>query len=512
MDRPREATRREWIGLAVLVLPCLLVSMDLTVLNLAVPSLSAALAPSSAQLLWIVDIYGFLIAGSLITMGTLGDRIGRRRLLLMGAAAFGAASVIAAFSTSAGMLIAARAVLGIAGATLMPSTLSLIRNMFHDPRQRTVAIGIWTTSFSIGGILGPLLGGFLLQYFWWGSVFLLAVPAMALLLLLGPVLLPEFRDPGAGRFDLTSAALSLVAVLAVIYGIKRIAEHGLAGLPALSIAAGFTLGGMFVRRQRRLADPLIDLGLFQAPAFSASLGVNTLAFLVMYGGFFFVAQYLQLVLGMSPLRAGLWTVPSSAAFIVGSMLTPLLVSRARPALVMTGGLLVSAAGFLALTRVDGAFGLAAAVTGSVIMLLGLAPVYILATDMIVASAPPERAGAASAMSETSAELGGALGIATLGSVGTAVYRGVMAEAVPAGVPAEAVETARATLGGALAVAERLPGPLGVDLVARAREAFAQGLELTAAISAAVVVVTAIAAAVLLWRVGEDEVAWKGERR
>jgi MFS transporter, DHA2 family, multidrug resistance protein len=512
VDRPREATRREWIGLAVLVLPCLLVAMDLTVLNLAVPSLSAALAPSSGQLLWIVDIYGFLIAGSLITMGTLGDRIGRRRLLLMGAAAFGAASVIAAFSTSAGMLIAARAVLGIAGATLMPSTLSLIRNMFHDPRQRTVAIGIWTTSFSIGGILGPLLGGFLLQYFWWGSVFLLAVPAMTLLLLLGPVLLPEFRDPGAGRFDLTSAALSLVAVLAVIYGIKRIAEHGLAELPALSIAAGLALGGMFVRRQRRLADPLIDLGLFQAPAFSASLGVNTLAFLVMYGGFFFVAQYLQLVLGMSPLRAGLWTVPSSAAFIVGSMLTPLIVSRARPALVMTGGLLVSAAGFLALTRVDGASGLAAVVTGSVILLLGLAPVYILATDMIVASAPPERAGAASAMSETSAELGGALGIAILGSVGTAVYRGVMADAVPAGVPAEAGETARATRGGALAVAERLPGPLGVDLLARARDAFAQGLELTAAISAAVVVVTAIAAAVLLRRVGEEDVAWKGERR
>ena len=491
------AGRREWIGLAVLVLPCLLVAMDLTVLNLAVPHLSAALAPSSSQLLWIVDIYGFLIAGSLITMGTLGDRIGRRRLLLLGASAFGVASVLAAFSTTPAMLIAARAVLGVAGATLMPSTLSLIRNMFHDPRQRTMAIGIWTTSFSIGGILGPLLGGLLLQYFWWGSVFLLAVPAMALLLVLGPLLLPEFRVPEGGRFDLPSAALSLSAVLAVIFGIKRIAEHGPSGAAALAIAIGIVLGTVFVRRQRRLADPLIDLGLFRAPAFSASLVINTLAFLVMYGVFLFIPQYLQLVLGFTPLRAGLWTIPSSGAFIIGSLLTPVAVRWARPSLVVTGGLLLSAAGFLLITRVDGPSGFEAVIGGSIVLLLGLAPVYILATDMIVASAPPERAGAAGAMSETSAELGGALGIAILGSVGTAVYRGQMAGAVPAGVPADGTEAAQATLGGALAVAERLSGAAGAELLARARDAFVQGVESVAAVSAAVLVVTAIGAVIVL---------------
>ncbi len=262
----RRAGRREWIGLAVLALPCLLYAMDLTVLNLAVPHLSADLRPSSTQLLWIVDIYGFLVAGSLVTMGTLGDRIGRRRLLLIGAAAFGAASLVAAWSTSAEMLIAARALLGLAGATVAPSTLSLIRNMFLDPRQRTVAISVWITSFSVGGAIGPLLGGVLLQWFWWGSVFLLAVPVMALLLVLGPLLLPEFRDPQPGRLDLPSAALSVAAVLAVIYGLKQLAQDGLGWPPALSILAGLAVGVVFVRRQHRLADPLLDLRLFRHPS------------------------------------------------------------------------------------------------------------------------------------------------------------------------------------------------------------------------------------------------------
>src|SRR5205823_13342130 len=240
-----QAGRREWIGLAVIALPCLLYSMDLTVLHLAVPRLTEALAPSSVQLLWIIDIYGFTLAGSLITMGALGDRIGRRRLLLAGAAAFGVASVLAAFSASAGMLIAARAVLGVAGATLAPSTLSLIRNMFLDPKQRKLAISVWITSFSAGGAIGPLLGGVLLRWFWWGSVFLLAVPVMALLLVLGPMLLPEFRDPRAGRLDLVSAALSVAAVLAVIFGLKQLARDGLGWLPAVSIVAGLAAGAAF---------------------------------------------------------------------------------------------------------------------------------------------------------------------------------------------------------------------------------------------------------------------------
>ena len=419
---PPKAGRREWIGLAVLALACIVYAMDLTVLHLAVPHLSADLQPSSAQLLWIADIYGFMVAGALITMGTLGDRIGRRRLLLIGAAGFALASLLAAFSTSPEMLIASRALLGIAGATIAPSTLSLIRNLFHDPGQRTFAIGVWITAYSLGGAIGPLLGGALLEFFWWGSVFLLAIPVMALLLVLGPVLLPEFRDPEAGRPDIASAALSLAAVLAVIYGLKQLVQDGF-GLPTfVSLALGLVVGAAFVRRQTRLADSLIDLRLFRIPAFSASLAAYTLGILVMFGSFFFIYQYLQLVLGQSPLEAALWTLPSFGSFVLGSMVAPAIVRRIRPAYVMAAGLAIGAAGLVLLAQVEAEDGLPYLVSASVVYSLGLAPLFTLTNDLIIGAAPPECAGAASAISETGAELGGALSIAILGTIGTAVYR------------------------------------------------------------------------------------------
>jgi MFS transporter, DHA2 family, multidrug resistance protein len=489
-----KAGRREWLGLAVLALPCLLYSMDLTVLHLAVPKLTADLRPSSVQLLWIIDIYGFFVAGSLITMGTLGDRIGRRRLLMIGAVAFGIASVVAAFSTNAAMLIATRALLGVAGATIAPSTLSLIRNMFLDPRQRTTAIGVWITSFSLGGAIGPLVGGLLLESFWWGSVFLLAVPIMALLLVVGPKLLPEYRDPDAGRPDLLSALLSLVAVLAMIYGLKKIAQDGFGLGPVLFILAGLAVGVAFVRRQLRLPDPFLDLRLFRTLAFSASLATYGLSILILFGGFLFLPQYLQLVLGLSPFHGGLWTLPWALAFVVGSTATPLIVRRIRPAFVMAGGLMSGAIGFAMFMRVDASTGFAWFAAGTTLFALGFAPVFTLTTDLVVGSAPPERAGAASAMSETSAEFGGALGVAIFGSIGVAVYRQMIGDG-PAGVAPEALESAKATLAGAIGTARELPGAVGAALIASAQKAFVRGLQLCAAIS--MVASLALAAFVLL---------------
>ena len=503
----RRATRREWIGLAVIALPCLLYAMDLTVLTLALPAITADLRPSSTELLWIVDIYGFLVAGFLITMGTLGDRIGRRRLLLIGAGAFGGASVLAAFSSSPEMLIASRAVLGIAGATLAPSTLSLIRSMFEDERQRTVAIGIWITSFSTGAAIGPLVGGLLLEGFQWGSVFLLAVPVMALLLAIGPRLLPEYKDPQPARLDLASAALSLVAVLAVIYGVKAIAAGGIELVSATPVLAGLAVGAVFVDRQRRLEDPMIDLGLFRRRAFRLALGANTLAFAVVFGLDVFVAQYFQLVLGYSPLEAGLWSVPGAAAFVVGSQLTPPLAARVRPPVAMLGGIVVAIAGVALLTQAEAAHGPGLVVAGIVILSLGLAPLFTLAADLAVSSAPPERAGAASGISETSSELGGALGLAILGTIGTAVYRARAADTIGAGLPHDAAATASDTLGGAVGVADRLPPQLAADVLEPARAAFLGGMHVAVTVSGALVIGAALLVATLLRR----EAAPAGER-
>lgn len=498
---PDKAGRREWLGLAVLAFPCLLIATDFSVLHLAVPALTAELAPSSTQLLWIVDIYGFLIAGSLITMGTLGDRIGRRKLLLIGGALFGLASFAAAFASTAAMLIVTRALLGIAGATLMPSTLALIRNMFHDEHQRRVAIAVWINSFVVGGAIGPLIGGLMLEYFWWGSVFLINVPVMALLLALGPALLPEFRDENAGRLDIPSAALSLSAMLALIYGVKQMAESGVGPRAILPFATGLAIATVFVLRQRRLADPLIDLGLFSVPPFSAAVVAQLVAALSMGGIYLFVAQYLQLVLGLSPLEAGIALLPSNILGIAGTTLAPFLARRFRTVHVMTAGMLVSSVGIAVLTRVAAGASLATVVTAFVIMSVGFSLAMTLTTDLIMSVAPPERAGAASGISETSAELGLALGVAVLGSVGTALYRSLMENAIPAGIPDVAANNARATLAGALTVARDAPGPLGDALTVSARDAFAQSLALVAAISAAMVIATSVVTLLLLRRVG-----------
>jgi DHA2 family multidrug resistance protein-like MFS transporter len=482
---PPKATRKEWIGLAVLALGALMYVMDLTVLHLAIPRMSEALKPTGAELLWIIDIYGFFVAGCLVTMGTLGDRIGRRRLLLIGAAAFGVTSLLAAFSTTPAMLIVSRAALGIAGATLAPSTLSLIFHMFQDPRERSIAVGVWIGAFSAGSAIGPILGGLLLEFFWWGSVFLLAVPVMVALLILGPRLLPEARDPASGRLDLASAAMSIVAVLAVIFGLTQIAQEGLGLLPIASIVFGLLVGVVWVRRQTQLADPMIDVALFRLPTFKAALVVNFLAIFVAVGYFLFIAQYLQLVAGLTPLQAGLLSLPEAIGFIVGSQAAPRIVGRVGRARLIGGGLALGSVGLVMLTQVPATDGLVPLVAASVVISLGLAPVFGLTTELIVGSAPEERSGAASGISETGAELGGALGIALLGSIGVAIYRGGLANSLPGGVPAQAANAASETLGGAVGAAGTLPAGIADALLVAARAAFVDGMHVAAAIAAVV---------------------------
>jgi DHA2 family multidrug resistance protein-like MFS transporter len=486
----QRAGRREWIALAVLALPCLLYSMDLTVLHLAIPALSRDLAPSASQLLWIIDIYGFMVGGSLVTMGTLGDRIGRRRLLFIGAVAFGAASVLAAFSTSAEMLIVTRALLGIAGATLAPSTMSLVRNLFRDPAQFMAAIGVIVSSYSAGAAIGPLVGGLLLEYFWWGSVFLVAVPVMVVLLIVGPSLLPEYRDPNAGRLDPVSAGMSLVAVLAVIYGLKQIAQHGPETGAVVAIVVGVGIGAAFVQRQRTLAEPLMDLRLFANRTFTASLATITFTIFVASATFIFVPQYLQLVRGLSPLDAGLWMLGWPIGFIVGANVTPALARRMRPSVLMAGGLVLSALGNLAIAQIDAGSSLLILAVQLFLVAVGLSPVFSLANGVIMSSVPPERAGAASGISSTAGELGIALGIALPGSIGTAVYRANVASSLPAGVPTAAAEAPGETLGGAAAAAAHLPDQLGAALLDVAQAAFVQGLHVSVGIGAIVVAVLA----------------------
>jgi DHA2 family multidrug resistance protein-like MFS transporter len=489
-----KAGRREWVGLAVLALPTMLVTMDLSVLFLAVPKMTRDLQPTSAELLWITDIYGFLIAASLITMGTLGDRVGRRRLLLAGGLLFAGASLLAAFSSTPAMLIGARALLGIAGATLAPSSLALVRGMFRDPDQRQFAISIWISCFAVGAAIGPVIAGALLQHFWWGSVFLINVPVMALLLCLGPVLLPETRDPNPGRLDLTSAGLSLAALLGMVYGLTRTSEQGLDSLAILGIGVGALLGFGFVRRQRSLAYPLVDLRLFRSSALAIALVAMLVSVFLVSGADLFIAQYLQLVHGSTPFTTGLFLLPGVLAIIAGSMLAPALASRLGAGTVVAAGLGTATLGLLLLTRLDAESGVGLVIAGATLIGFGVGPVGALGTDLVVTAAPAERAGAASALSETATELGGALGIAVLGAIGTAVYRASVPDRLPAALSAHTEAVAKDTLGGATEAAAQLPVELRNQILDGARIAFAHGFEVASIAGALVGAATALLAA------------------
>jgi DHA2 family multidrug resistance protein-like MFS transporter len=487
---PLKATYREWIGLAVIGLPCIVYAMDLTVLNLAVPSLSSVLKPSAAELLWIVDIYGFLAAGSLLIMGTLGDRIGRRKVLLIGSACFGLLSLIAAFSRTPAMLIAVRALLGVAGATMAPSTLSLISNMFRDDREKTFAVSVWVASFSLGGAIGPAVGGLILARFWWGAVFLAPVPVMLLLLVAGPLLLPEHKNARAGRLDLLSAVLSVVAVLPIVYGIKVAAEGGSLIAASFAAVAGLAFGAGFLHRQAGLSNPLLDLSLFRRPAVTMALAIYAFDFFVGFGILIIVAQYLQLVLGLTPLRAGLWSTPVGFGFVVGSLLTSPALKPMRPAYVLGCGLTVAAVGLGAMALAVHAHSLILIIVGNVVFSIGMAPPTTIIADLIVSAAPQEQSGAASALSEMASELGGALGIALLGSLVTFIYRQALSASIPPMVHGEALERALRGIGSAVSLAQ---DDGGSALVSAAQGAYSDAAQAAFWASACIVLVTAVGA-------------------
>lgn len=475
------AGRKEWVGLAVLALPALLVAMDIGALFLALPHLSADLKVTGAQQLWVSDIYGFMLAGFLPTMGTLGDRVGRRRLLLIGATFFTLASLLAAYSTSGAELIAARAILGIAGASLSPSTLALISNMFHDPKQQKQAIGIWSTCLFGGTALGPVIGGVMLEYFWWGSVFLLGVPVMALLLAVGPRFLPEFKNPDAGRMDYLSVLLSLAAVLPTVWGIKEFAAGG-AQNPALATAAivfGLVVGVLFVRRQGALEHPMIDITLFRRRQFTGILLVMTAGSMAMGGMGIMSSQWMQSVANVSPGTAGLLQAPTGFGFAVGTAMSAVLLKWFRPMSTMIIGVGISAVAYLVITQATMTGWLAAVVICYTIAAVGGGPIYAQGTGIVVGSVPPEKAGSAASLSETSAVFGSTLGLALLGSLGAAVYRHRVTGAALSAIPGVDADQARKNVAVAGNMASGLPAGPASELRHVAGTAFTTAMDVVA---------------------------------
>lgn len=463
---------KTWMGLAILMLPTLLVAMDVTALLLALPRLSASLGATAVEQLWISDSYGFMVAGLVITMGTLGDRVGRRKLLLIGAASFAVLSAAAAFAVNPLMLIATRALLGVAGATLTPSTLALITNMFRDDERRGKAIAVWATCQFAGGALGPVLAGVLLQHFWWGSVFLAAVPAMVLLVVVGPVLLPEFRSDQAGRLDPVSVGFSLAAVLSMVYGVKQLTNGGAPTVPAAALVVGAVLGVLFVRRQLRLQAPLLDLRLLRNRPFTAVLIALVFAGIAMAGTGLLVTQYLQSALGFSPFASAVLFAPMGLGVAAGTMTAPAFARRVKQSNAIAGGLACSALGGLLLVFVDGRGELPLVMIGIAVLALGTGPLFALGTGLVVGSVPPERAGSAASMSETGNYLGGSLGLALLGALAAAVYR-------------SRTHGESSSLAGAVAAARRLPADQGTQLLHTAREAFTTSLHVTGAVAAVI---------------------------
>ncbi|MFD4574321.1 MFS transporter [Streptomyces sp. NPDC058417] len=489
--RAAGAGANRWVVLVVLCVSLLLVAVDATVLHVAVPAVTEDLRPGGIELLWIVDTYPLVCASLLILFGTLGDKVGRRKVLLLGYALFGVASALAAFAGSAETLIAARALLGVGGAMIMPATLSILRQVFPDRRERALAIGIWSAVAAVGAAVGPLLGGFLLEHFWWGSVFLVNIPLMLVSLPVGRLLLPESKGAGDGPWDVVGALMAAAGLFGAVLGVKRLGAGDLSAWGLVPLVVGAALIVLFVRRQRRRRHPLVDLRMFSRPAFSTSVGCIVLAMLALVGLELIAAQYLQLVLGLSPLETGLRLLPLTFAAMAAGLAGARLLRRVGPRRMVCGGFCLTALAVLTLTAMGGSDNPGLLLLGFVLLGFGLETTLFAAYESMLSEAPPEQAGGAAAIGETSYQLGAGIGIALLGSVMNAAYSPGLAS-VP-GVPASASASAGHSLGEAYEVAGRLGGAAGETLRRVARDCFVHGLHVTLLVSAGLLLLGAVMA-------------------
>ncbi|MFF0578671.1 MFS transporter [Streptosporangium saharense] len=492
---PRRRGTGRWSVLILLCFSLLLIAVDATVLHIAVPALTAALEPSSVQLLWIIDSYSLVVAPLLLTFGTLGDHYGRKRLVLMGYVVFGVASAAAAFAPSAPALIGARALLGVGGAMIMPATLSIIRQVFTDRRERAVALGVWSGVAAAGAAVGPLIGGLLVEHLWWGAVFLINVPILLVLLPAAVRLLPDSCSRALHPWDAFSALLSVVGILALAFGLKEMGTGESGG--TVVFLAGIGLLAWFVRRQRRAAFPMLDLSLFRQRAFSIGVAAVLLTVFALVGLELMLAQYLQLVLGDSPFQAAVRLLPLMAAAVTGGLAGARLLHRFGLRATMSSGLTLTTLSLLPT--------LAWGTEPHTLMLalcfvgigFGIQVTLLAASDTIMSSAPESRAGGAAAVEETAYELGAGLGVAVLGTVTTAVYAPSLAPV--AGVPSGLMALARQSLAAAAHAAQEIGGDTGVALLTAARIAFVGGLHSTIVVSALLLGATAVTVTLLLPR-------------